>query len=339
MIGRLGWAVLVGGFVIALGSQLFAQQLPGGMASRRAERTIAGKPLRSTQKLDAFWGIGTQARNRDDDAAAFQRARLDLSFPIYPSKSLNIFGAPTADYLRLQSNRGTMPRRVGELSLGVFAFAALENAGPFTQVGGFVRISQRSDFDRPQIEDTRFIASAFAKAKISSEWGIQFGLAYLGGTTDEVAFFRYAPIPSIEATYRPSDALELKLGIPETSIRWSPDPWFEFRARYFVPFSVDLSISHQPISELTITEYFGRVREDYDLTGKRWPEEARFAFEGWAAGLAIEGVPIAYLALRAYAQINFATRWKVYQDREEDTLEYLKLRPGLMLGLRIEVRF
>lgn len=53
----------------------------------------------------------------------------------------------------------------------------------------------------------------------------------------------------------------------------------------------------------------------------------------------IEGVPITYLALRGYAQLNFATRWKVYRDREENTLEYLKLQPGLMFGLRVEIRF
>jgi hypothetical protein len=338
-MARQLWAACLLGVLFCLVPQLAAQQIPGSVGSRRAERTAEGKPLRGTERLDLFWGVGTQSRNRDDDAGAFQRARAELTFPIYPSKSVNIFGAPTLDYLRLQTNRDTMPRRVGEIALGLFAFVPLQQAGSFTQVGAFVRVGQRSDFDRPQLEDTKFIAAAFARAKVSDAWSVQFGLSYLGGTSDEVAFFRYTPIPSFEATFKPDTSFELKLGIPETSISWKPSQWFDFKARYFVPLSVDASISHHPIPELTITEYFGRTREDYDLTGKRWPEEAKFAYEGWAAGLMIEGVPIAYLALRGYAQLNFATRWKVYRDREENTLEYLKLQPGLMFGLRVEIRF
>lgn len=338
-MARQLWAACALGVLLCLGAELVAQQLPGGIGSRRAERTAEGKPLRGTERLDLFWGVGAQSRNREDDAGAFQRARAELTFPIYPSKSVNIFGAPTLDYLRLQTNRETMPKRVGEIALALFAFVPLLQAGPFTQVGAFVRVGQRSDFDRPQLEDTKFIAAAFAKAKVSEAWSIQFGLSYLGGITDEVAFFRYTPIPTFEATFKPDTSFELKLGIPETSIGWKPSQWFDFKARYFVPLSVDASISHHPIPELTITEYFGRTRDDYDLTGKRWPEEATFAYEGWAVGVMIEGVPIAYVALRANAQLNFATRWKVYRQREENTLEYLKLQPGLMLGLRVEIRF
>lgn len=339
-MSKPGWAVrCVLGLLVLLAPGVAAQQVPGGIASRRAERTAEGKPLRGTERVELFWGVGSEARNREDDAAAFQRARAELTFPIYPSRSVNIFGAPTLDYLRLQTNRDTMPSRVGEAALGLFAFIALQQAGPFTQVGVFARAGQRSDFDRPQFDDTKFIAAAFARAKVSEAWSIQFGLSYLGGTTDEVAFFRYAPIPTFEATFKPDASLELKLGIPETSINWKPSQWFDFKARYFVPFSVDASISHHPIPQLTITEYFGRTRADFDLTGKRWPKDAKFAYEGWAAGIMIEGTPIPYLALRVYGQLSFATRWKVYRDREENTLEYLKLQPGMMFGLRVEVRF
>lgn len=290
----------------------------------------------------ADYGFGLEAPTFEDNAVRWQRTDASLSAPILTRQSEKLFLFGSYSYFGLDDRKNLLPPRLVRYSAGAFGIFDIDEVRLTLGLTG----TYQGDGDGYMWDTFDIAFTAALKIPVSDEWSVTPGLRVSTGVNGPGNIFRYIPLPSISATWKPSSDFQVTFGIGDFSLRWRQSKWFTFEVGYFPLYSGRARISHEVTEWFTMREFIGRFNEGYALAGDRWPENHGIYLNTWSTGVTLEfGVDLsdsvrpARLGLALTYALGFGGKIRTYDYRESDELFELKLRPSHNFLIGAYVRF
>jgi hypothetical protein len=287
-------------------------------------------------------GFGLPARTFDGNRVSWRRIEATASAPALLGDTEKVFLFGGYSYMGLSDQEKLLPPRLVKYSAGAFGIV---NIDQMRLTLGLTAVYQ-GDGDAVLWDNFDIAFTAALNIPIDSEWSITPGLRISTGVNGPGNIFRYIPLPSISATWKPSEDFSLTVGLGDFSLRWRQSRWLTLEAAYFPLYNGQVRVSHEVTDWLTIREFIGRYSEGYVLTGNRWPENHGIYLNTWSTGVTFEfGVDLSSaerpprIGVALTYALGFGGKIRTWDYNRADELFEMKLQASHNFLAGVYVRF
>lgn len=296
--------------------------------------------------LNEIFGLEASLRSdskEGDDSVSAESWFANLSAPVFGDRICGGLALPGIEYTSIHNERGVMPERLIGAGGSLFGFLCTDLPLP-TRYGTFISANMRSDFVDPKLSDMQYIISGFAFISWSSELHFAPGLGYTSDSA--VTFIEKVPIPSLEVVYTPQDGffgdidLLLAVGVPFNVLAFKPIDWLSVNIVNFAGVLGSGTVTAQATRELAFSASFGATADVYDLSDEeRFAETSRIFYRDIRATLGATYEVAGFINITGSLGHAFDRRWVIGQTMLANVEERIRLEPGYVLSLSVNIEF
>jgi hypothetical protein len=231
----------------------------------------------------------------------------------------------------LPDSQVPFPENLWDIQFGTVARAKLKNDWI---IGGDIVIGSPSDRPFGGISEMSLNADVFLRVP----WKPNLAWTFLLNYSNIREIIPGYPLPGVMLSYNPTETLQLLIGVPVTSARWSPTPDLQLYASYLVLRKVHAETDYRLWGPLWLTAAYDWDNQRF-FRYDRTTEDARLSYYEMRAtgGVRWDITPRVFLeATGGYAFNRFWFEGKTYQDRNDNRIN---LDNGPVISLRLSGRF
>ena len=319
---------------------LFAVGLPAQDLVRQITDPDAAPP-RIDERVGYRTDLLQDAKSRDDDFRS-ERWFANLSVPIMGSSSGGIFVTPSFDYLKISTERDTLPDELVTAGLGAIGFIALDNPAKI-RLGTYVQANIKSDTRETDLSEIQYLASVFAFLELNEEWHFSPGLGFVSDIA--VGFLENIPIPSLEIVFTPRTGflgdinLLVAFGLPLNIVSFKPIDWLTVNVFNLAGVLGNANATAEITDSVLLQASFNSNQEVFNLNDDDYRKDSRLLRRELEAGLILEVRLGSNFSFNLGYGYVFQRRWIIGEAIDSLVEERLDVEPGHALSITIGFGF
>jgi len=277
---------------------------------------------------DASWTFETETDNGNADFSIgiydlTGRVRLDETDPHSPAVGWQY------SYFDLNGNDTTLPRELVDMSIA-FGMGVTEIDGWGVEIVGGVGYAGQQHFNDG--DAVYGIGALIVGKRLGDDQALRFYLSYDGNRS----IFPDIPLPGVAWWHRIDSTLQYTVGIPFSSIIWTPADDWTVTLNYTLPLNITLKVAWDVHEQWQVFAMFDNRYDAFTLKDGR--DHQRLFYQQRTAELGAKWMPCDWAEVSLSGGVAFDQEFETGFDTR-DTTQVAEIDAGPFVRARATVRF